>query len=120
MLQRQSCVVVHCDLCGDGPSDPSMELHYPSEDAALDALAVLGWDLAADGGRLVCPDCSTVLGCEEAGHEFIDWQHCGCGQLLAAHRRGTAGRCGLAFRYCRRCCLHESRPAPDTDERGVA
>lgn len=118
MLTRQTCVVAHCDLCGDGPYDPSMELHYPSEDAALDALAVQGWDIAAAGGRLACPDCHTVASCEAEGHEFTGWQRCRCGQLVAAHRRGPGGRCGLAFRYCQRCCLHESQPAPDHEGDG--
>lgn len=119
MLQRLICVVVHCDQCGDGPYDPTMELHYPSRSAALDALAAQGWDISGDGGRLLCPDCHTVLTCEADGHEFTEWQRCRCGQLIAAHRPGPAGRCGVAFRYCQRCCLHESRPAPD-DGRVVA
>ncbi|MGH4018120.1 MAG: hypothetical protein ACRDT0_02525 [Pseudonocardiaceae bacterium] len=61
--------------------------------------------------QTLCPDCGTVPACEDRGHEFTGWRRCRCEQLVAAHRAGPDGVCGVAFRYCLRCCVHESRPA---------
>ncbi|MDQ3154842.1 MAG: hypothetical protein M3R63_24960 [Actinomycetota bacterium] len=113
MLQTQTCVSVRCDQCGDGPYSPELVAHWPTEDAALDAAAVAGWHIEdRDPSRLLCPDCGTVLRCEDRGHEFTRWRRCRCEQLVAAHRAGPDGLCGMAFRYCLRCCVHESHPTP--------
>lgn len=118
MLQTQTCVVIHCDQCGDSPHGPQYEPHWPTESEALVAVSTQGWHVEGDGTRLLCPDCAPVLLCEAAGHEFTPWRRCRCEQLVPAHRPGPAGLCGMDFRYCARCCLHESRPAPT--DRAVA
>ncbi|MGH3841673.1 MAG: hypothetical protein ACRDS0_09565 [Pseudonocardiaceae bacterium] len=89
---------VQCDQCGDSLGRSGFEAHYPTEDAALDAAAMDGWRVGP-GGRLWCSACAPVLECEAEGHEFSEW-----------HRSvTTGGHPSSEYRYCRRCCLHESR-----------
>jgi hypothetical protein len=99
MLQVHTCVSVHCGQCGASPAGLGFQAHYPTEDAALDAATAAGW-VIDPGGRLWCSACGPVLECETDGHQFSPW--------LPALRDTGAGN---AYRYCRRCCLHESRPA---------
>ena len=99
MVQVHTCVSVHCGQCGASPAGFGFEAHYPTETAALDAAAAAGW-VVGPGGRLWCSACGPVLECEADGHQFSPW--------LPARRDAGAGR---EYRYCRRCCLHESRPA---------
>ena len=99
MVQVHTCVSVHCDQCGDSLGSPGFEAHYPTEGAALDAAAAEGW-LVGPGGRLWCSACGPVLTCEAEGHQFIPWQP---GVTAERHAGGSE------YRYCRRCCLHESR-----------
>ncbi|MGH3755837.1 MAG: hypothetical protein ACRDRP_24765, partial [Pseudonocardiaceae bacterium] len=88
--------------------------------AALDAAAAQGWQVGP-GGRLWCSACGPVLTCEIDGHEFTPWRavlvsidkfherHAGTGHAATpAQGHPVVGR---EYRYCRRCCLHESRPA---------
>ena len=97
MVQVHTCVSIHCDQCGMPLGSPNYEAHYPTEDAALDAAERAGW-VCGPGGRWWCSCCGPVLICEADGHEFIPWQ------------RGCEGDGpGREYRYCRRCCLHESR-----------
>ncbi|MGH3854096.1 MAG: hypothetical protein ACRDR6_11490 [Pseudonocardiaceae bacterium] len=117
MLQVQTCVSVHCVQCGDALGDPGFEAHYPTEDAALDAAAAQGWRVGP-GGRLWCSACGPVMTCEAQVHEFTQWhllpvdEHHGPlphpDQAAATAKERPAGR---EYRSCRRCCLHESRPA---------
>jgi hypothetical protein len=74
MLQVHTCVSVHCDQCRDSLGSPGFKAHYPTEDAALDAAAALGWWIGP-GGRLWCSACAPVLRCEAEGHEFTPWRH---------------------------------------------
>ncbi len=112
MLQVRTCVIVHCDQCGAACWDGrDYEPHWPTEEAALAEVAAEGWYV--EDPRLLCPDCGAVLTCEAVGHEFTDWQPCRCEQRVAAHPPGPDGRCGVEFRHCERCCLHESRLGPD-------
>jgi hypothetical protein len=90
MVQVHTCVSVHCGQCGDSLGDPGFEAHYPTEDAALDAAAADGWRVGP-GGWLWCSACAPVLICEAV--------------TLDGHPAGSE------YRHCRRCCLHESRPA---------
>jgi hypothetical protein len=99
MVQVHTCVSVHCGQCGTTPAGLGFEAHYPTETAALDAAAAAGW-VVGPGGRLWCSACGPVLTCEADGHQFSPWQ--------PARQDAGAGR---EYRYCRRCCLHESRPA---------
>jgi hypothetical protein len=99
MLQVHTCVSVHCGQCGASPAGLGFEAHYPTETAALDAASAAGW-VVDPGGQLWCSACGPVLECEAEGHQFSPW--------LPARRDVAAGR---EYRHCRRCCLHESRPA---------
>lgn len=101
MVQVHTCVSVHCDQCRDALGAPAFEAHYPTEDAALDAAAAEGRQVTPTG-RLWCSACAPVLLCEAEGHVFSSWRHpVICGELPAPSE----------YRHCRRCCLHESRPA---------
>ena len=117
MIQVHTCVSVHCDQCGDSLGSPDFESHYTTEMTALDAAAERGW-LVDPGGRVYCSACGPVLTCEAEGHEFTQWR-----LLLVDERQeplphpdkaaATANEqpVGREYRDCRRCCLHESRPA---------
>jgi hypothetical protein len=95
MVQVHTCVSVHCGQCGTSPAGLGFEAHYPTETAALDAASAAGWVVGPDG-RLWCSACGPVLTCEADGHQFSPW-------FPARRDTGTS-----AYRYCRRCCLHES------------
>lgn len=101
MIQVHICVSVHCDQCRDSLGSPAFEAHFVTEDAALDAAAAEGW-LVGPGGRLWCSSCGPVLTCEAEGHEFSPWRL----PVISGGRLAWS-----EFRHCRRCCLHESRPA---------
>ena len=116
-VSLHTCVSVHCDQCGDALGDPGFEAHYPTEDAALDAAASDGWRVGP-GGRLWCSACGPVLTCEAEGHELTQW----CPVLITERHELLTPSDPAAvmaqrqpvsreYRYCRRCCLHESRPA---------
>ncbi len=116
MVQVHTCVSVHCDQCGDALGGPEHEAHYPTEDAALDAAAAQGWR-AGPGGRLWCSACGPVLTCAAEGHEFTPWRAAlidECQELVTRPGHDAAAAAGghpvsREYRYCRRCCLHESR-----------
>jgi hypothetical protein len=91
-VQVHTCVSVHCAQCGQALGSPGFEAHYISEDAALAAAEAAGW-VEGPGGRWWCSACGPVLECEAEGHEFTPWQP----------------QAARAYRYCRRCCRHESR-----------
>lgn len=100
MVQAHTCVSVHCYQCGDSLDSAGFEMHYPTEDAALDAAAAEDWQVGP-GGRLWCSACAPVLTCEAEGHEFSEWRH------PVTSDGQPAG--SSEYRYCQRCCLHESR-----------
>jgi hypothetical protein len=76
-------------------------VHYPTEDAALDAAAAEGW-LVGPGGRLWCSACGPVLTCEVEGHEFSEWR-----RLVTVNGQPARSE----YRHHRRYCLDESRRA---------
>jgi hypothetical protein len=115
MLQVHTCVSVHCDQCGDNLGGPGFQTHYPTEDAVLDVAAAQGWRVGP-GGRLWCSACGPVLTCDTRGHEFTPWRHVlinECQELFTrlGHAATTADGhlVSREYRYCRQCCLHESR-----------
>ncbi|PZS13231.1 MAG: hypothetical protein DLM60_21010 [Pseudonocardiales bacterium] len=99
MVQVHTCVSVRCDQCGRALGSPGYEAHYPSESAALDAAVTEGWQVGP-GGRFWCSTCGAVLTCEDEGHQFTEWHYPQADPKLID---------GGEYRYCRRCCLHESR-----------
>jgi hypothetical protein len=102
MVQVHTCVSVHCDQCGDSPGSPWFEAHWPTEDVAVDAAAAEGW-LVGPGGWLWCSACGSVLMCEAESHDFSAWRH----PVTSSGQPAGSSE----YRHCRRCCLHESRPA---------
>lgn len=101
MLQVHTCVCVHCAQCGDSPDSVDCEAYWPVEDAALDAAAAQGWRVGPSG-RLWCSACAPRLTCEAEGHVFSGWR-----RPITRDGRLACSE----YRHCRRCCLHESRPA---------
>jgi hypothetical protein len=94
-------VSAHCDQCGDALVSPEFEAHYHNEGAALRAAAAARWR-AGSGGRLMCSACAPVLTCEIEGHQFSPWR-------LPVQLEGLVAV--SEYRYCRRCCELDSRPA---------
>lgn len=118
MLRPHTWVSVTCDQCGDGPTGPGTVPHFPGEADALAAAMAAGWLVAPDG-RLLCSACGPILICEAEGHRFTGWHRalpgpdelarvCRCDPAGPVHLLGSTD-CGRQFRYCRQCCLHESR-----------
>lgn len=103
MIQLHTCVSVHCDQCGDALGSPEFEAHYRSERAVLSAAAAERWR-AGSGSRLLCSACAPILTCEVEGHQFNPW-------------RQPSSVAATEYRYCRRCCELESRPAFGEDRR---
>ncbi|MGH3840720.1 MAG: hypothetical protein ACRDS0_04615 [Pseudonocardiaceae bacterium] len=101
MVQVHTCVSVHCAQCGQPLGSPGFEVHYPTEDAAMDAAAAQGWRVGP-GGRLWCSACGPVLTCGAEGHKFS-----GRRRLVTSDGQPASSE----YRHCRRCCLDESRPA---------
>ena len=101
MIQTHTCVSVHCDQCGDALGSPELEAHYRTEGVALRAATAARWRAGWDG-RWMCSACAPVLTCEVEGHQFSPWRHPVLPKGLVAVSE---------YRYCRRCCELESRPA---------
>jgi hypothetical protein len=104
MIQLHTCVSVRCDQCGDALGSPEFEAHYRTERAALRAATAARWR-AGSGRRLMCSACAPVLTCELEGHQFSLWRLPVLVEGLVAVSE---------YRYCRRCCELESRPATRT------
>lgn len=119
MVQVHTCVSVHCDQCGDSLGSPGCEAHYATEIAALDAATGQGW-LIGPGSRWYCSACGPVLTCEAEGHVFTPWrlvlprdeESRELAELAAMPEGSTelarARSVSREYRYCQRCCLHES------------
>jgi hypothetical protein len=101
MIQVHTCVSVHCDQCTDALGKPAYTVHFRTENAAMDAATADGWRIDSDG-QWWCSACAPALICQAQGHQFSPWRH--------PHIRN--GRPAPSeYRYCRRCCVLESRPA---------
>jgi hypothetical protein len=115
------CVGVRpqCDVCKEFLNDlDPQEVYYASETEALDAAIKAGWRVDVRG-RLVCSLCGPALVCAVEGHVFSPWRRLVLGSrqypvdatthpTLAAVV-GREGRIRRDYRYCTRCCHHESR-----------
>jgi hypothetical protein len=101
MIQLHTCVSVHCDRCEDALGGPEFEAHYRTEGLARRAATANRWRAGSDG-RWVCSACAPVLTCEVEGHQFSPWRLPVLAEGLVAVSE---------YRYCRRCCELESRPA---------
>jgi hypothetical protein len=101
MLQVHTCVSVHCDQCGQVLGFPAYSVHFRTENAAISAATAERWLIGVDG-QWWCPACAPALICRAEGHQFTPWR--------LPHLNG--GRPVLSeYRYCRRCCSLQSRPA---------
>jgi hypothetical protein len=121
MLKICACVRPQCDVCGEFLTSLDLhptETHYATENEALNAVTKVGWRVDSRG-RLVCSMCGPALVCQAEGHLFTPWRslvlgsrehpvdatrHPDLGTVVAL--RGPIRR---DYRYCTRCCRHESR-----------
>lgn len=107
-----------CDVCFH-----EVSTGHTSEAAMLAELCALGWQVGADG--LLCPDCAADAVCAAVGCTFTPWRPCRChGQLPghAAERPAPANsaECGVQFRWCERCSVHQERHPLDARSAGPA
>ncbi|MGH3999500.1 MAG: hypothetical protein ACRDTJ_18820, partial [Pseudonocardiaceae bacterium] len=73
MVQADARMSVHCDQCGDAAVARGVTAYWPTEAAALEAVASQGW-YVHENGRVWCSACGPVLACEAAeGHDFTPW-----------------------------------------------
>ncbi|MDQ3763356.1 MAG: hypothetical protein M3460_17530 [Actinomycetota bacterium] len=95
---------VHGDQCEQAlgsPAYPAYKVHFHTENAARNAAIADGWRIGSDG-QWWCSVCAPALICQTEGHQFNAWRH-----PVTADRHPAPSE----YRYCRRCCVLESRPA---------
>jgi hypothetical protein len=83
------------------PGRPRVRGALPHRGLARRAATAARWRAGSEG-RWVCSACAPVLTCEVEGHQFSPWRLPVLAEGLVAVS---------AYRYCRRCCELESRPA---------
>jgi hypothetical protein len=109
MLQVHTCVSVHCDQCGHILGRPEHTLHFRTEGAAINAAIADRWRIGPDG-QWWCALCAPALICRTEGrHQFTSWR--------APQLRGERP-VPSEYRYCRRCCVLQDRPAPHRRQEG--
>jgi hypothetical protein len=121
MITVCACVRPQCDVCGEFLNSLDLnieEVHYASESQALDAAKAAGWQVDPRG-RLVCSLCGPQLVCYIEGHLFTPWRRLllGSAESPVDTTRHPAlatvvalqGPLRRDYRYCTRCCRHESR-----------
>jgi len=102
MLQAHTCVSVHCDQCGHILGRPERALHFRTDSAAINAAITERWRIDPDG-QWWCAVCAPALICRAEGrHQFTPWR--------APQLRGERSA-PSEYRYCRRCCVLQDRPA---------
>jgi hypothetical protein len=101
MIQVHTCLSVHCDQCGDALGRAAYTVHFRTESTALTAATTDGWRIGRDG-QWWCSVCAPALICQAEGHQFGPWR---CPHTRNGHPAPSE------YRYCRRCCVLESRPA---------
>ena len=110
MLQAHTCVSVHCDQCGHILGRPERALHFRTDSAAINAAIAERWRIDADG-QWWCAVCAPALICRAEGrHHFTAWR---APQLRGEHSASE-------YRYCRRCCVLQDRPASQNRRDGGA
>ena len=108
MLQAHTCVSVHCDQCGHILGRPAGARHFRTDSAAINAATTDGWRIDPEG-QWWCPICAPALICRaENRHQFTPWRR----PQLPGERLAPS-----EYRYCRRCCVLQDRPAPHQDRR---
>jgi len=107
MIQVQTCVSVHCDQCGHILGLPERAWHFRTEGAAINAAITDRWRIGPDR-QWWCAICAPALICQADGHQFTPWRR---PQLRGEHPAPSE------YRYCRRCCLLEDRPAAGQSRR---
>ena len=110
MLQAHICVSVHCDQCGHVLGFPQRVWHFRTEGAATNAAMADRWRIDPDG-QWWCAVCAPALICRAEGrHQFSPWRR---PQLR------SEGPAPSEYRYCRRCCVLQDRPAQDRRNGGA-
>ena len=89
------CVLLTCDVCGDGWADLDAEPHFPDRASATRYAVHAGWIVTPR--RAVCSDCTGVEVCGLAGHRWGGWTP--AGPFPSAGGGTWEGR----VRYCRGC-----------------
>ncbi len=107
MIQVHTCVSVHCDQCGHILGLPEPAWHFRTEGAAINAAITDRWRIGPDG-QWWCAICAPALICQADGHQFTPWR---CPQTRSEHPAPSE------YRYCRRCCVLEDRPAAGQSRR---
>jgi hypothetical protein len=108
MIQLHTCVSVHCDQCDQPFGRLTRARHFRTENAAITAATTQGWRIGPDG-TWWCSICAPALICQAQGHQFTPWR---CPQIRNEHPAPSE------YRYCRRCCVLEDRPAPQNRRDG--
>ena len=107
MIQVHTCVSVHCDQCGHILGLPERAWHFRTEGAAINAAITDRWRIGPDG-QWWCAICAPALICQADGHQFTPWRY---PQTRSEHPAPSE------YRYCRRCCVLEDRPAAGQSRR---
>jgi hypothetical protein len=107
MIQVHTCVSVHCDQCGHILGLPERAWHFRTEGAAINAATAARWRIGPDG-QWWCAICAPALICQADGHQFTPWRS---PQTRGEHPAPSE------YRYCRRCCVLQDRPAAGQSRR---
>jgi hypothetical protein len=108
MLQAHTCLSVHCDQCGHILGRSERALHFRTHSAAINAAMADRWQVGPNG-QWWCPVCAPALICRTKGHQFTPWRS----PQTSGERPAPS-----EYRYCRRCCVLQDRPAPHTRRDG--
>ena len=69
------CVVLTCDVCGDGWAPLGAEPHFANRAAAVQYASRSGW--VTTSRRAVCAECTHVEVCALGGHTWGRWTSAG-------------------------------------------